>query len=311
MTGYWNRSKTKPWIGASDLPTVLRKCKVLAAKLKNHDFEDWVHHELYGYPKDAVPEYRILWGLPQGNFLGGGGSGLLNVSLQEHDIDPGVIDRFVRIKLEAGAVALQLMLDRARAQDGCYKVAWPAAAMAFYKSSNVSDRLVLAQAWTLISENMLVGILDRIRNMILDFVLQIMEANPDAGEAPIGSPAVSVEKSTQIYQNTITVHGNVGSLAGGSVGTQINVEMVKPGELESLKAFLLSAGLPAPEVVELETAIRREPKARSFEAVREASGWWTKIKKRNSFRHNCTCQHCKSGAGETGDRSVLPALRLT
>ena len=38
---------------------------------------------------------------------------------------------------------------------------------------------------------------------------------------------------------TIRVHGNVSSLAGGSVGTQINVEIVRPGDLESLKAFLL------------------------------------------------------------------------
>jgi len=127
---------------------------------------------------------------------------------------------------------------------------------------------------------MLAEVLSTIRTKIINFVLKIMEENPDAGEAPIGSPAVPVEKTTQIYQNTITVHGNVGSLAGGSVGTQINVEMVRPGDLESLKAFLLRAGLPAAEVAELEAAIRREPAARSFEAVREAPGWWTKIMKK-------------------------------
>ena len=117
--------------------------------------------------------------------------------------------------------------------------------MAFYTSSTVSDHLMLRRAWTQVSDNMLAEVLSAIRTKIINFVLKIMEENPDAGEAPIGSPAVPVEKTTQIYQNTITVHGNVGSLAGGSVGTQINVEMVRPGDLESLKAFLLRAGLPA------------------------------------------------------------------
>ena len=183
------------------------------------------------------------------------------------------------VRLGVGVSALQLMFDHAHEHDGLCTGLWPAEGMAFYTSSTVSDHLMLRQAWTQVSDNMLAEVLSAIRTKIINFVLKIMEENPDAGEARIGSPAVPVEKTTQIYQNTITVHGNVGNLAGGSVGTQINVEMVRPGDLESLKAFLLRAGLPASEVTELETAIRKEPEARSIEAVRGASGWWTKIMK--------------------------------
>jgi hypothetical protein len=172
------------------------------------------------------------------------------------------------------------MLGRAQEQGGGYRISWPAEGIAFYRSSNVADHLQLGQAWTQISDNMLAGVLDTIRNRILNFVLEIMEENPDAGEAPIGSPAVPVERSTQIYHNTITVHGNVGSLAGGSVGTQLNVEMVSSGDLESLKRFLLSAGLPAADVAELETAISAEPRARSLEAGRETSSWWSRTRQK-------------------------------
>ena len=35
--------------GSIDLPTLLRKCKVLAARLGNDDFTDWVDAELNGY----------------------------------------------------------------------------------------------------------------------------------------------------------------------------------------------------------------------------------------------------------------------
>ena len=45
----------------SDITTVLRKARILTARLKNKGFEEWVGHELNGYPdKTALPKYRIL-----------------------------------------------------------------------------------------------------------------------------------------------------------------------------------------------------------------------------------------------------------
>jgi hypothetical protein len=40
--------------GTSDLATALRKCLILAARLKNQEFTEWVNHELNGYPEDAI-----------------------------------------------------------------------------------------------------------------------------------------------------------------------------------------------------------------------------------------------------------------
>ena len=43
------------------ISTVLRKAKMLAARLQNRDFEDWVNRELNGF-EDGVdlPPYRIM-----------------------------------------------------------------------------------------------------------------------------------------------------------------------------------------------------------------------------------------------------------
>jgi hypothetical protein len=44
-----------------DITTLLRKARVLAARLDNPDFVAWIQHELNGYPDQAVlPEYRVL-----------------------------------------------------------------------------------------------------------------------------------------------------------------------------------------------------------------------------------------------------------
>jgi hypothetical protein len=43
-----------------DVAIVLRKCKILAARLGSSTFEQWVDSELGGYPPDApLPPYRV------------------------------------------------------------------------------------------------------------------------------------------------------------------------------------------------------------------------------------------------------------
>ena len=67
---------------SSDLGSLLRKCKVLAARLNSKELEDWLIWESNGYPEDAlVPQYRI-WPLQlKGNFAGLFGSGLQNAPI--------------------------------------------------------------------------------------------------------------------------------------------------------------------------------------------------------------------------------------
>jgi hypothetical protein len=44
-----------------DVVTVLRKCKILAARLASDEFANWVKWELDGYPEaQPTPEYRRL-----------------------------------------------------------------------------------------------------------------------------------------------------------------------------------------------------------------------------------------------------------
>lgn len=60
-----------------DLPTLLRKCKVLAARLGNDDFKRWIDNELSGYDNVGdLPEYRILSVNSKGHFSGAFGSGM-------------------------------------------------------------------------------------------------------------------------------------------------------------------------------------------------------------------------------------------
>src|SRR3990170_258590 len=65
-----------------DISVVLRKCKVLAARLGNEAFKQWVEFELNGYKtiKD-LPDYRILSVHSKGHFSGPFWSGLRNADI--------------------------------------------------------------------------------------------------------------------------------------------------------------------------------------------------------------------------------------
>lgn len=56
--------------GTSDLETLLRKCRVLASRLQNNEFKQWVQSELDGYRDEIeVPEYRHIQSQAYGHFL--------------------------------------------------------------------------------------------------------------------------------------------------------------------------------------------------------------------------------------------------
>jgi len=67
-----------------DLSTLLRKCKLLAARLGSEQLEKWVTWESNGYPTDiAVPDYRIWSLLVKGTFAGPFGSSAKNMHIPD------------------------------------------------------------------------------------------------------------------------------------------------------------------------------------------------------------------------------------
>ena len=72
-------------LGTIDLSIILSKDKILAYKLKNKEFKDWVENELNGYDDgDLLPEYRKLYVIAQGTFWNGrwqGNNQIITVSI--------------------------------------------------------------------------------------------------------------------------------------------------------------------------------------------------------------------------------------
>ena len=183
--------------GTSDLETLLRKCRVLASRLQNNEFKQWVQSELDGYRDEIeVPEYRHIQSQAYGHFFGPFGSGLSNMQIPDSCIPKKLRERLTFLKMQQGVSGLA-SLARGSESDTIH-MNWPADVYPLF-DGKVYENMRLAQAWLALPKSSVIGILSTVRNRILDFALEIEATNPDAGEATPDAKPIPEERVSQIF----------------------------------------------------------------------------------------------------------------
>jgi len=193
---------------AVDVTIVLRKCKILAARLGSKEFAQWVDWELSGYPESQpIPEYRRLSITYYASFSNSAWS------------------------ISKRAVPLQLVPEKHREQfqyvefsEGIAKAASfvrekrgaivQKPEMIFALQGTMYPGFACQGVWGEIAEIEFEQLVSAVKNRILDFALKIEDENPNAGEALPNSRPVPTEKLQPLVQNTF--FGPVGNLAQNS-----------------------------------------------------------------------------------------------
>jgi hypothetical protein len=272
----------------ADVPiaTVLRKCAVLAAQLKNVELRDWAFHELNGYGDDDIPTYRVIPAPALANITASGwqhksaplASILLPDKLQK---------RSAAIEFAEPVAALQSLVAGA-SETGMVMMAWPGDWVLWVQTEgkfNKAARVAVHAIWQEVSKAAVVGIIDTVRNRVLEFCLRLGEQSPEllneSGEA-VASPAI--ETVARNIFNQVFVFGNhTGTIANASPGATATTN-VEAGDLAGLLETLRELGVPEGDVQDLGQSIVLEkdtggvgPKvtgwlARASQAV--ASGAW-------------------------------------
>jgi len=192
--------------------TLLRKCKILAARLGSSEFSAWIECELNGFSeRDQLPEYRIMTVGCKGHFSGGFGSAMNNAEIPSRCIPKDFREGLYTSYLAQPISSLESLINDS--DGGTVQEPWPADVTAHF-GANMYQGMNCLQAWKVIPVNALVGVLDMIRNRVLNFVLEIESEDPQAGDAPLNSQPVAEEKVQQIFHTHIS--GNVQNLATGS-----------------------------------------------------------------------------------------------
>ncbi|MGG2296617.1 hypothetical protein ACQUZQ_08615 [Aeromonas veronii] len=219
----------------TNLAVLLRKCKVLAARLGSPEFKEWVENELSGYNDiKRLPEYRILKVNSKGHFSGPFQSGLRNA-----DIPLSCIEKEFRTSLTYSYFTQAIAALESLVEDtsvGSLQEPWNPDLVA-YVGGGIYQGMNCMQAWKVIPVAAIVATLDAVRNRVLNFVLEIEAESPDAGEAPVNSNPVPQEKVHQIFNTYIT--GSVQNVATGS--SNVSQHAIKNPDNEKLFVELLNA----------------------------------------------------------------------
>src|SRR6266508_2611236 len=147
-----------------DLTSVLRKCKILAARLGSEEFARWVNLELNGYPDgEAVPEYRRLHSYCYASFFGAW-------QISKQAVPWGLIDEDIRKLLEHRDVTTGIA-GIASLVNGGGIVNLPQ--LVFDVHKKMYPQLNCHQVWMETSSGQFKQLLSAVSNKILDFVLQI------------------------------------------------------------------------------------------------------------------------------------------
>ncbi|OGW18655.1 MAG: hypothetical protein A3G93_07215 [Nitrospinae bacterium RIFCSPLOWO2_12_FULL_45_22] len=258
-----------------DISVVLRKCKVLAARLGNEAFKQWVEFELNGYKtiKD-LPDYRILSVHSKGHFSGPFWSGLRNADIPISCLPEKFQESFRHSYLMDPISAYVALINKSKGS--ALQEPWPPDFVA-----SVADRFYTGMncvaAWKVIAINSVVSLVDVVRNKILSFVLEIESEAPDAGEAQINSPPLPQEKVTQVFNTNI--YGNVHNVAAGSTNFAQIALTVQKHDIDSLVNYLRNHNISEKEISDLEKAIHQDSKEnpKQNKIGNKVMSWMTKM----------------------------------
>jgi hypothetical protein len=255
----------------SDIPTLLRMCKLLAARISHQEFAEWVDRELNGYPSiNDLPDYRVVRVDSYGAFIGTF-SQASKLQIPVTVLPKELQEQYRNAYMGSSISAYTALLSGDKSES--LQESWPVA-LAVHNASKLTPNMQCISAWKEIPIGAIVRLMDSVKTRVLGFAIDLEREAPNAGELPIGSqPPLSREKMTQIFNTNIT--GNVGNVANASSDfSQSSKIVVEPGNWQSLQARLLELGLTSADTEGLKADLERAVAAESQKEKTEIASTW-------------------------------------
>lgn len=247
-----------------DISNTLRKAKILASAIGLPEFRDWVGCELSGYTDmDTVPSYRRFRPTNLGTFSGPFQSMVKNMVLPTHDLPDEVREFAENLIFCDGVGALEAQ------RSGTHQRVWPQEMVMFARSSiQMTGGMVLVDAYQPVPSYAISGVLDQVKNRLLDFVLGLQESNVTAED--INNRSVEHEVARNLFNINICGDRNIVT-SGEQVNQQL--ETVQKGDIDSLIKALRKFNIDNEDLNELRSAISTDPSASESSYSPKVQAW--------------------------------------
>ena len=234
----------------TDLSNVLRKAMVLSTEIELPELGFWVRRELNRYVDgDKIPVYRSMKPSNFGTFAGPWNSWAKNVPIPTYNL-PQLAKEFAEnMELYDSVAELQGMTE------GTYRRQWPPEIVLLAQDAlKMADGKVLVEASQPIPGYMIRGVLDSIRNRLLEFILEL-----DAGNITpetVADGTAEPQQARQIFN--LNIYGDSNVVAAGENVTQRS-RTVQKNDIESLATLLRTLDVDQDDIYEIASALQQDP----------------------------------------------------
>ena len=249
---------------SADLANTLRKAEILASAIGLPEFREWVDFELSGYPdRDKVPSYRQFRATNLGTFSGPFESGVRNMVLPTYNLPDQIKDLAEHLIFFDGIGALEAQASRS------YQWKWPQEMVILARDAIQMDGgMVLVDAHKPVPAHLISGILDRVKNKLLDFILGLQENNITSENLKNGE----VKQETVRNLFNINIYGDHNIVASGE-NVQQQANPIRKGDIASLLDHLSKHKVGKKDLRELKRAISAEPNATEGKLGPKVQAW--------------------------------------
>lgn len=232
---------------------VLRRCLVLAYRLKNDKLKRWLERELNGYEAtDDIPDYRNSGGVAKGLLLGPMGAAIQDQPLPTH-----VLKEEHRHFAQGVALRQPIAAYEGANFNENSMIPWPADLVLLYQGKFM-EGYALNRAWQEIPASAIVGLVDSVRTRILTFALELKDQ--------IGDPESDKASLDRLGPTAVERIFNVTIIGGANVLGDVNelkIAAVGVGDLESLRSALVALGITDLEMESLEANLKLDADAKT------------------------------------------------
>lgn len=233
------------------LASALRRVKIIAAQVEDDELAAWVENELNGYDSvDQLPEYRSRRCDSYGSFIS------IGFKTKHTQIPESVIreDRrqwATHFHLTQGIRELETL---AAGDTNAVVQNW-SPELAATLTDKVYANAQCTSAWKELPTPTLVGILDAIRNRLLDFVLDVEKRFPELSASDDELAKIPAGEFDQSAQIVITGSHNVVATNESDIRNVSQPNLVVSGDIGSLRQYLSGFGIEDAELDQLQEAI--------------------------------------------------------